>query len=62
MDTISNAYIALDSHLLEAEKFVDSWTRYQALWELDVSKVYSFLGENADQWESMLNEIKNGKK
>jgi len=29
---------------------------------MDVNKIYEFLGENADMWESVLNEIKDGKK
>ena len=60
-DTLIEAYDTLNESIEKAENYVHEWKHYQELWELDIKKVYEFLGKNQNNWEQILNEIKKGK-
>jgi len=34
----------------EAIDYFDTWKSYQALWDIDLDKVFSELGDNIDNW------------
>ena len=62
VDTLIQAYDTLNECIDKAEEYVQEWKQYQALWELDIKKVYEFLGENQNNWQTILDEIKKGKR
>ena len=52
------AYLQLEATFCDADKFSKSWTKYQALWDLDSTKIYEKLGDDIDKWQQLLTEIK----
>ena len=56
------AYDKINTVVSAAEGYVRTWTNYQALWEIDVKKVYDRLGDNIEMWQRLLEEIKDGRK
>ena len=59
---IKQAYGMLEEIFKNAEAYVDTWKSYQALWDIDQSKVYELLGDDIEQWNQLLNEIRQGRK
>ena len=57
-----NCYNSLNDKIDKAIKYFDEWKKYQALWEIDIKKVYEILGKNQNHWRSILDDIKKGKK
>jgi dynein heavy chain 1 len=60
--TLRGAYSAINRVVTAAEKYTTEWTNYQALWDIDVRKVYDFLKEEIDKWQELLNELKRNRK
>jgi dynein heavy chain 1 len=52
------AYDALQGCLHAMEQYVLTWLQYQALWDMEASKVISAIGTDFRQWQQLLIEIK----
>ena len=61
-DVMVEAYDKLNKCLDSSEKYLQNWKQYQALWELDIKKIYEVLGDNTEMWQTVLQEIKVGQK
>lgn len=61
-DVLYGAYDRISTIVSAAEEYVRTWTNYQALWEIDIKKVYDRLGDNIELWQKLLEEIKEGRK
>ena len=55
-DNISAAYETVEKHIQNLSSFVDQWLAYQTLWDTRVSDVASSVGEDIDQWQTLLLE------
>ena len=61
-NALMKANEVMNEFIEKAKEYVRSWQAYQSLWDIDIKKVQEFLGNNAQMWETVLNEIKAGKK
>ena len=61
-DVLFGAYEKINAIVSAAENYARTWTNYQALWEIDIKKVYDRLGDNIEMWQKLLEEIKEGRK
>lgn len=59
---IRQAYDALELVFSEASKYFDTWKSYQALWDIDQDKIFALLGNNIENWNQMLKQIRQGRK
>lgn len=61
---IKQVYIKLEEVFKKSEEYVDTWRRYQALWDIDQKKnfVYEILGDEIDKWNQLLSEITASRK
>jgi dynein heavy chain 1 len=55
-DNVSTAYETVEKHIQDLSSFVNQWLAYQTLWDTRVSDVASSVGEDIDQWQSLLLE------
>ena len=51
-----SAYETVEKHMGNLTSFVNQWLAYQTLWDTRVSDVASSVGEDIDQWQSLLHE------
>eukprot|EP00830_Metopus_es_P014592 TRINITY_DN3930_c0_g2_i1.p1 TRINITY_DN3930_c0_g2~~TRINITY_DN3930_c0_g2_i1.p1 ORF type:complete len:1285 (-),score=333.29 TRINITY_DN3930_c0_g2_i1:418-4179(-) len=58
-DVLLRAYLSIEGLVQEAHGYSKSWTKYQALWDIDSGKIFDRLGEDIDKWQKLLTEIKN---
>ncbi len=58
-EVLLKAYVQIEGVIREAEDYARSWTKYQALWDLDASKIFDKLGDDIDKWQTLLKEIKD---
>ena len=61
VQTLMEAYSAINQKLEKANDYFNGWKRYQTLWEIDINKVQDLLGTSTQPWEDMLKEILSGK-
>lgn len=61
-DLLTKSYEWINTYIKNALDYVNSWRKYQSLWDLDVKKVNEALGDNLEDWQELLTEIKSGKK
>ena len=61
-EVLIGGYERINEIISNAERYVYTWTNYQALWEIDIKNVYDKLGEDIETWQRLLNEIKDGRK
>ena len=56
---MKSIYQQLEGIFKQAESFIDTFTKYQALWDIEKmnEKVYETLGDGIDKWNQILNEI-----
>jgi len=47
---LNGAYKTLEKHLNEANAYAKTWKSYQALWDIESTKVYDVLTDNIDRW------------
>ncbi|PAA89834.1 hypothetical protein BOX15_Mlig025375g2 [Macrostomum lignano] len=57
-EVLETAHAEIQKIVQEAEVYVTTWTRYQALWDLQPDQVYPKLGNNPGVWMNVLDEIK----
>lgn len=55
---LERAYAAMEEAVRAARDYVDTWTNYQALWDLQGEQVYAPLGASLRRWINVLEEIK----
>lgn len=55
------AYQLIEGKVQEAQRYVQTWLSYRSLWKIDIQKVYAELGEDIAKWQSLLNDIKQGR-
>lgn len=58
-DVLLKACTQIEDILRESEEYARSWIKYQALWDLDSTKIFEKLGDDIDRWQLLLTEIKN---
>lgn len=51
----------IDFHIGRAESYLDNWYQFQALWDLEGSQVYDYLGTDMAKWLQILNEIRKAR-
>lgn len=49
-EVMTNAYQRINNILVEADKYVNTWLNYQALWEIGTENVYDQLGNDISLW------------
>ena len=56
---MKSIYQQLEGIFKQAESFIDTFKKYQALWDIEQmnEKVYEILGDEIDKWNQILNEI-----
>lgn len=59
---IRQAYDTLEKVFGDAISYFDTWKSYQALWDIDLDKVFSQLSDNIDNWNQLLKQIRQGRK
>ena len=59
---IRQAYDALEKVFGDAVDYFDTWKSYQALWDIDLDKVFSQLSDNIESWNQLLKQIRQGRK
>lgn len=59
---IKQAYETLEKVFGDAIDYFDTWKSYQALWDIDLDQVFSQLGDNIDNWNQLLKQIRQGRK
>ena len=42
-------------------KYASEWTQYQALWDINPSQIFEFLGKDLAKWQQLLMEIKKAR-
>ena len=46
----------------QANAYFDTWKSYQALWDIEQEKVFMTLGDNIENWNQFLKQLKAGRK
>jgi len=59
---IRQAYETLEKVFNDAIDYFDTWKSYQALWDIDLDQVFAQLGDNIDNWNQLLKQIRQGRK
>lgn len=60
--SIKQAYVVLESVFAQANAYFDTWKSYQALWDIEQEKVFMTLGDNIENWNQFLKQLKAGRK
>ncbi len=55
---IQSIYEKLNTIFKKAEKYVNTWLSYQALWSIENRKVFEKLDDDIELWQQLLNELK----
>jgi len=58
---LQSTYDTIESKLNETRSYVGMWLRYQALWDLEPSAVFSRLGDDLMLWQQLLTEVKKSR-
>jgi len=58
-DVLLKACVQVESVIRDSEDYARSWIKYQALWDLDSTKIFERLGDDIEKWQLLLTEIKN---
>lgn len=51
----------VEHHIQNAEIYLDNWYQFQALWDLEASQVFDFLGTDMVKWLQIMNEIRKAR-
>jgi dynein heavy chain 1 len=51
----------INNKISEAQKYVETWLQYQALWDMDIDTVCESLGDDLPQWEKLLLDLKRSR-
>eukprot|EP01156_Anaeramoeba_ignava_P005921 Anaeramoba_ignava/a347318_420.p1 GENE.a347318_420~~a347318_420.p1 ORF type:complete len:2859 (+),score=994.33 a347318_420:263-8839(+) len=52
------AYNKIELLLDQIEEYIKIWFQYQALWDMDVQRVTQEIGDDLENWQKLLSEIK----
>lgn len=55
------AYDVIEKFLSEATQYLGKWFSFQALWDLEGSKVFKILGDDMNKWLVVLNDIRRAR-
>lgn len=55
---LQKPFALIESRTKELSQYVDKWLEFQALWDLEAEYVYARLGDNLDDWQQLLTEIR----
>ncbi|KAJ2996812.1 hypothetical protein HDV02_006190 [Globomyces sp. JEL0801] len=58
---VQEAYAIVDQMFNKVSDYVEQWLKYQALWDLELEKVYESLGSDLDLWSKTLIEVKKAR-
>uniref|UniRef100_A0A915D7E3 AAA+ ATPase domain-containing protein n=1 Tax=Ditylenchus dipsaci TaxID=166011 RepID=A0A915D7E3_9BILA len=58
---IKDALLAVDDCMQNLADYVNQWTQYQALWDLQPDMLYERLGNDLEKWMKVLVEIKKSR-
>ena len=61
VNLLTSAYKSFHEIVNDAEKYVKTWLSYQALWDIRVDMFYDKLGNDLKKWQTLLNDIKQGR-
>ncbi|KAJ2558174.1 dynein heavy chain [Coemansia sp. RSA 1933] len=60
-NSLFEAYRSIETMTKQAASYVQIWLQYQALWDLQIDYVLSFLGDDLTKWQSILLEIRRAR-
>ncbi|KAI9501195.1 dynein heavy chain [Coemansia spiralis] len=60
-NSLFEAYRSVTAMTKQAASYVQIWLQYQALWDLQIDYVLSFLGNDLTRWQSILLEIRRAR-
>jgi dynein heavy chain 1 len=55
---LATVYKVLELKFKEVEQYLESWLKYQALWDVQPTAVYDSLGDDVLKWQTVLMEIR----
>ena len=55
---LQKPFALIENRVKELSAYVDKWLEFQALWDLEAEYVYNRLGDNLDDWQQLLQEIR----
>lgn len=59
---VKDAYNKIYELFATAENYIKIWLNYEALWVIDAKKIYDRLGDDINQWQKLLTEIRENRK
>ena len=54
-------YQNIENSIQEVEAYIQTWSSYQSLWDMDAGTVYEALGDDMGKWHQILLEIKESR-
>ena len=58
---VSEPYRIIELGLAKASAYVHEWLQYQALWDMETSRLFAHLEADLPRWQQVLNEIKQAR-
>ena len=60
-DAVRAPYEVIELGLSKAAAYVSEWLQYQALWDMETSRLFAHLEADLPRWQQVLNEIKQAR-
>ena len=60
-ELVFSAFQAIDKRCEEAFKYFEDWMKFQALWEMELDRIFVLCGDDLSRWLSLLGDIKQSK-
>ena len=60
-DDMQTCFAKIEEQILAAQRYVDRWLQYQALWDMDVEMVLKNVERNVHCWEQLLRDLKSSR-
>ncbi|KAG9288876.1 hypothetical protein G9A89_001252 [Geosiphon pyriformis] len=57
-NSLERAYEIIEFKLKKVAEYISIWLRFQSLWDLDATQVYTRLGDDLSKWQQILTEIR----
>ena len=55
-------YSALEKTFISCEEYVQTWSSYQVLWQIDPQFIFNKLGDNMEKWQQIMDGLRKGRK